>query len=200
MTSGTSHHMQPCGTVQRQKGDVTPTARGVAYAAGTRQSFLLQHLLPARVMVLQEDKPLDKPELTEKALAACGISYDAEVYEEVGSKNLSTDLELPKHVDNVRKMLLAINQTIHPDWKEKFLVRGFQIPPGYESAWLQHTGKTAVSSAEKKREAMAEIVTTKSIKSAELFETLDNSEEREWSQVMVNKLYKQFVHTKTVTV
>lgn len=147
-------------------------------------------------MGFHEDKPLDKPKLTEEALAQCGISYDARVYEEDESKNPST--ALPQHVELVRESLLVINGTIHPDYKEKFLGGGSIDPSKFESVWLQCTGKKAVTKAEKTRESTAEEITIKSIKTAQLFKTLDNSEERGWTQAMVTKLFKPFAPTSIV--
>lgn len=134
-------------------------------------------------MSSEKTKPLDKPRLTEDSLREHGIFYDERVYKGA----LENEDSLPNQVNNLRKCLLQFSQTIHPEYKERFVQCTAPDPP--KDAWVT---LPAVGEPEKKREADARINTDKSITTAASFEALANSAEREWTQDLVEHLFKPF--------
>ena len=144
-------------------------------------------------MALQEDKPLDKPKLTEENLDKSGISYDAEVLYKVEKEGRNY---LPEHVATVRDILLETRRTIHPRYKDRFL--DSEGPTPDPSMWLKKTGVNALSEAEKIRETVALSATANSILVAEKFEDRMNSDENGWTQDLLNSIFKPFDRAEVI--
>ena len=142
-------------------------------------------------MVSVKRKRLDKPRLTETTLNEHGIFYNKRVYRK---SEASGPNGLPKHVDNLKKLLLEFLQTIHPDYRERVVVPGQEEPPDY--AWRP---KKAVGQGEKYANVIAEVETEHSIEAADRFAQMTNSHEAEITQVLLEYIFRQFSRPKFPT-
>ena len=179
---------------------LAPMCKGGSACAGsvickkhqTACSYCRPFVIP-RSMARQEDKPLDKPKLTEENLKECGISYHAEVLYKVEKKGRNY---LPEHVDIVRNILLESRETIHPRYKDRFIRSGGPQPD--TSMWLDKTDENAISESEKIRETVALSATANSILVADKFKGRINSAESGWTQDLLNSIFKPFDRTEVI--